>query len=236
MMGEGTNTLPHSGHESQHGAAATHSDDHSGHAHALGEEAPAGLPPAAVPTGTFAVSNPAPGATASIPMGAFTFSGTGAAGSKVILFGDGAEMASGSVAADGTWALPVTFAPPAPEKLQISLFAADGTKLGSEDISFEFPPGSREGNPSDAKFALLRPVDQGSVAVGDWVIAGTGKPGAKVKLQMDKYVLGLATVAEDGTWRFPRTIQKAGEARVLSALVENGAPEEKATHTIKVLP
>lgn len=235
MMGEGTNTLPHSAHGAGHGDAKAHAEDHSHSAPAVGEATP---PPAQEDPvkGAFTLTNPVAGSVASLPMGAYTFSGTGSAGGKVILFGDGAEMASTPVAADGTWALPVTFTPPTPAAMQLRLFGVDGAQVGSQDIQFEFLAPASTSNPADAKFALLRPIDQGSVAVGDWVIAGTGKPGTKVKLQMDKYVLGEATVAEDGTWRFPRTIQKAGDARVLTALVVDGAPEEQAKHTIKVLP
>lgn len=182
------------------------------------------------------VSHPqlmSPAAGAELAFGDTKFEGVAAPGTKVVVFGDGAEMASGVAGDDGKFEFNVPMQAPVPNVFSVGYFAEDGTEIQKvDDLGLKV---SGEASAEGVKFALARPVDNGSVAKGDWVIAGTGKPGSRVKLTMDKWVLGEVTVGEDGTWSFPRTVNQVGESRQLIAEEVKGFGQGVVTHTIKVI-
>lgn len=209
------------GHGSAHGA--DQGEEHS--EESAVEEAPA-----------VAVSHPivsVPAIGSGLTGGMNRFSGFAEPGTRVVLFGDGAEMANGMTAENGTWLFDVDIQAPAPAVFSVKFYDEAGQVVHNEqDLKLSFV--ASEGAVVTA-FALLRPIDKGSVAKGSWVIAGTGKPGSSVELKMDRWVLGEAVVGEDGTWTFPRTINEAGDSRQLIAREIEGFGESVITHEIRVV-
>lgn len=170
-----------------------------------------------------------------LEQGDVAFSGMGAPNAMVRILGDGAEMASGTVDKDGKWRINVPIQPPFPKDFKIT------HQLSGKEPESTLLSGMKyeevKGTGSDQPFNISRPVDGGTIAVGDWTIAGTGPIGAKVRLDMDKYLLGSVVVDANGTWKLPRKIHAAGEKRVLKAtLVEDKMVKDSITHTVMVTP
>jgi hypothetical protein len=185
--------------------------------------------PAIVVPGKFAILEPAAGTE--LAAGAVKFKGTGKANQTVVLLGDGAEMSRATVAADGAWTFDLNVMPPYPQTLVAKLMDGDQV-VDTLTLDYKFGKANATG---EHVFAIARPTDNGIVAKGKWVIAGTGTPGRKVFLAMDKWPLGVAPIMEDGTWTFPREIFKAGERRLLKATEQaDGKDLETKSHTISV--
>lgn len=168
-----------------------------------------------------------------IELGINRFGGFAEPGTRVVLFGDNAEMGSGEAKEDGTWVFDADVQAPLPDVFSVKFYDDGGQVIHSEPNLLLTTTGSVDGD--DAVFAIVRPIDKGSVAKGSWVIAGTGKPGSRVRLQLDRFVLGETLVEDDGTWKFPRTVNEAGVKRELIAREIDGFADEILSRTVRVV-
>ncbi len=157
-------------------------------------------------------------------------SGTADGPGVVYLMADGAALSSSEVPQAGPWRLATKFLAPYPKTVSL-LFKANSSD--SRVTAGPFPLILEGAEPSDGVFRITRPVTDGVVTTGDWVIAGTGKAGESVAVRMDKYSLGATKVAADGTWQVPRTIFVASKGRLMVATQTDGA---KQSVTVDVLP
>lgn len=148
--------------------------------------------------------------------------GTAEGPGVVYMMSEGAAISSANVPAAGPWRLVTRFQVPYPKVVSL-LFQASGTDSRLEAGPFPLILDGKKD--SDGVFRITRPVSSGVVTIGDWVIAGTGKPGELVKVKMDKYPLGEAKVSADGTWSLPRTIYQASKGRVIIGTQGGGATQ-----------
>ncbi|MFM9874439.1 MAG: hypothetical protein ACKVQS_13370 [Fimbriimonadaceae bacterium] len=168
-----------------------------------------------------------------IEYGFVQFEGIANTGTKVVVYGDGAEMGSAFATQRGRFMFDIKVVPPLAKVYSISYFTAGGTQIiGERDLGLrvigEYELVSRP-------FAIFRPVDDGSLRMGESIIAGTGKPGSRVKLQIDEWQLGMADVKDDGTWTFTRTVSEVGVERQLTAREIEGYGDEIIVHTIAII-
>jgi hypothetical protein len=192
----------------------------------------------AKPSGATAVSvshpqllSPAKGSE--IKYGFVKFEGVADTGTKIVVYGDGAEMGSAFATQRGKFIFDIKVVPPLVQVYSISYFMAGGTEIiGERDLGLKVT-GDYEN--VARPFAIFRPVDDGSLRLGESIIAGTGKPGGRVKLQIDEWQLGIVDVKDDGTWTFSRTVSEVGVKRQLTAREIDGYADDIIVHTIAIV-
>lgn len=191
---------------------------------------------APVEQASVSVSHPqllSPAKGSELEYGFVKFEGVAPTGTEVIVFGDGAEMGSAFATQRGKFIFDIKVVPPVPRVYSIAFYSAAGTQIGGEEdlgltVGGEYETVARP-------FAVFRPVHRGRVKLGTWIIAGTGKPGSQVKLQIDRFQLGIAEVEDDGTWSFERTVTEPGIKRQLTAREIDGYADEIIAHTISIV-
>lgn len=155
-----------------------------------------------------------PQPNAALSEGPNDFAGTASPGSRVVILGDGGELARTDASADGHWFAKVNVQAPMPAK--VSIKALDRTtarvKASLPAIKVRSTLASGKG---ERPFQISRPVHNGVIEKGDWRIVGTGKVGETVSVFLDAYLLGQAKVGPDGTWLVRRRILEKGELRLL---------------------
>lgn len=174
---------------------------------------------------------PVPGSE--ISFGRQRFAGVADPGMSIVLFGDGAEMAKGVSGHDGKFSFEAEIGQPVPLVFSMGFYSVGGTKVGGvRDLRYVID--AIEGSVAGS-FRVLRPTEKGLVTLGDWIIAGTGKPGSQVKLQLDRWQLGVVDVLGDGTWTLPRKINEVGARRQLTAREIGGYGDEIIVHSVTVV-
>ena len=71
--------------------------------------------------------------------------------------------------------------------------------------------------PADIPFTLESHKDGSNIGRGDTVFSGRAKPGSKVQMYIDKYLVGATTATEAGTWEITRFVHESGTARQVKA-------------------
>jgi|GEM_PF-2840785 len=155
-----------------------------------------------------------PQPNAALVEGPNDFAGTASPGSRVVILGDGSELARADASADGHWFAKVDVQAPMPGK--VSIKALDRT---TSRVKASLPAIKVRSNLAPSKmerpFRISRPVHNGVIEKGDWRIVGTGKAGETVSVFLDTYLLGQVKVGPDGTWLVRRRILEKGELRLL---------------------
>jgi hypothetical protein len=157
-----------------------------------------------------------PAIAAELGFGEVVLEGFGQPGQKAVLFGDGAEMGSGGVDEEGRFKFVADIQPPIPDVFTFGLFDENGVRdprVPSSSLRWAV---TAEMLARPMEFTLVRPVDGGTVSRGKWVIAGTGKPGSQVRIQIDKNFVGKALVKDDGTWTLSYMMTKPGRVEVFA--------------------
>jgi hypothetical protein len=150
---------------------------------------------------------------ADVTAGPNTISGTGAPGSTVRVLVNGAEVGTAEVGADGTWSIDDVELPSGDVSI-VAEAAGDGGQAGaaSEPVTATLGEAASAA-PIGGPPAISAPTEGATVEPGELVVSGTGEPGATLEVLNSDLVLGEATVAEDGTWSLPVTVE-AGTASI----------------------
>lgn len=176
------------------------------------------------------LQSPVPLAT--LKPGQNQFVGSGPPGSRVCVLGDGAEMGSVKIGESGKFDFEILVGAPPPRAIRVEFFDWGMVRL-AEPIALKPPP---EPTPaSDGTLRVSRPIPNGIVSGAELNVAGTGTPGAKVRIQLDRFVLGYANVRQDGTWSFTRTVNSSASKRELLVREIGGYTDTILSRTIKVI-
>ncbi|MBS1712582.1 MAG: hypothetical protein JSS71_12745 [Armatimonadetes bacterium] len=176
------------------------------------------------------LQSPAP--SAALKLGQNQFVGSGPPGSRVCVLGDGAEMGSVKIGESGKFDFEMLIGAPPPRAIRVEFLDWGMVRL-AEPIALKPPPGP--GPESDGNLRVARPIPNGIVSGTELNVAGTGKPGAKVRIQLDRFVLGYANVGQDGTWSFTRTVNSSAAKRELLVREIGGYSDTILSRTIKVI-
>lgn len=180
--------------------------------------------------GTPLLQSPAP--LAALKLGQNQFAGSGPPGSRVCVLGDGAEMGSVKIGESGKFDFEMLISAPSPQEIRVE-FLDWGMVRIAEPIELKPPQGPPLS--SDGNLRVSRPIPNGVVSGAELNVAGTGKPGAKVRIQLDRFVLGYADVRQDGTWSFTRTVNSPAAKRELLVREIGGYSDTILSRTIKVI-
>lgn len=177
------------------------------------------------------LQSPAP--EARLKFGQNTFVGTAPPGTRVCLMGDGAEIGSAKVGATGRFELEFLIDRPAPGRLELE-FIDWGLARIAEPVLF-LPPLESAASHSNT-FRVSRPAPNGIVRGKVLVAAGTGPPGTQVRIQLDRFLLGFAEVAPDGTWVLTRAVNSGQPKRELLVRQVGGTGDSILSRKIVIIP
>ena len=137
------------------------------------------------------------------------FSGTGTPGSQVEIVANGEVIGAATVDEDGKWTFPFSFADAGDYDISINALDADGNVVAESD--------------SVANIAVAAPVAEATLddlasdeveAGAEVTFSGSGEPGSDLNIVANGEVIGSATVADDGTWRFPFSFAEADDYEI----------------------
>lgn len=167
-----------------------------------------------------------------VPMGSQLFAGFAVPGTVVVLYGDGAALGQVETGEDGTWQFEAQLRAPLALRHSVGFYDSDGTLIDEESNLLLDIRGGDDGIARE--FAILRPVEGGSLRKGDWVIAGSGKPGSRVKISLDADTLGEVIVDRDGGWVFSGTTPLPALKRELLAREIDGYGDEILSRFVRI--
>lgn len=172
----------------------------------------------AVPIAPVSMTGPAAGSTVETANPVFT--GAGEAGASVVVTdGNGVELASTTVGADGAWSVASQVAlangPVAATVTQTVAGAAE-TTTATSSFSVNVPVA-----PVAADVVVTSPAIEAQVTTDKPVYAGTGEPGASIQVKGSTgRVLGATTVDASGTWSVTSEIPLANGYYIGSVVQE----------------
>jgi hypothetical protein len=171
---------------------------------ASADSAPA-TTPATEPVRAPALTAPLSGAPLSA--GPITLTGTGTPGSQVEVLLDGTPVGRATVGADGTWSLDISIDAGTHAVAVRPLDATGQSASAATAVQLDVSPATAVAPPASGSPAasITFPADGAQLDAGPFTMTGTGEPGSAVEILSGGTVLGTATVAADGTWRFPVT-------------------------------
>ena len=157
---------------------------------------------------------------------AFTWSGTGAPGSEVVVMLDGEEIGRTTVDDDGMWSFDSSLAnlDAGDYELSAQMLDSDGNVAGDAVAA------------SPLTVAALPALAVGDVTLADdgasfsW--SGTGAPGSEVVIMLNGEEIGRTTVDDDGTWSFDGDLAglDAGDYELTSQMLNSdGAVADEMT-------
>jgi hypothetical protein len=198
---------------------------------AVGAGGQKGLSKPVLPKGEFCVVR-TPNSGDTVKSGLVTFAGLANPKSTVVVLGDGCELGRGDVAADGRFGVTVRIERPFPKEVLVQQVGdRNDMVVQAKPLELKFQDLSNQ-----RSFTISRPIDGGVMRENRWSIAGTGTPGKLIRIQMDKWLMGYATVGEDGTWTYSRAIDSPGVKREFFAREIGGASDEILVRRVMILP
>jgi MYXO-CTERM domain-containing protein len=154
--------------------------------------------------------------------------GTGDPGATVVITIDGMVVGMTTVGADGTW----SFTPTMPLSVGSHTATATSTDhlggMGTATTTFTVT--------TDTFVRIDSPADGSTITSGSPVISGHGHPGDTIVVTVDGMVIGMTTVAADGTWSVPTTTTLADGMHTASATATgSGGAMATATSSFRVM-
>jgi uncharacterized repeat protein (TIGR01451 family) len=138
------------------------------------------------------IEGPADGATVSDTTPSVT--GTGEPGATIVVSVDGVPVGMATVAADGSWSVPVT-SPLGDGRHMVSARATDAEgEVATDASSFTVD--------STTYVTFEQPGSAGPIGDPTPELSGTGEPGASIEITVDGMVLGTVIADAEGNWTF----------------------------------
>lgn len=81
--------------------------------------------------------------------------------------------------------------------------------------------------PDEIPFTLESHTEGSAMSVGDTIFTGRAKPGTKVQMRIDRYVVGETIANQEGLWEVPRFVHDGGNRTMYARAVDSGEETPK---------